>query len=124
MTTKHWLTAALALAAMAACRPDDQRTDTVDAAVFEEQREQLSPEVRMHLDSGSAAFRRDDHQAALDHYTQATELNENAAAAWFGVYMAQRALGDEDAAQEAMERAQASVPGATLINPSTTDTAR
>ena len=122
MTTKRLITAVLVLAAMSACRPDEATTDHLDPAHIMEQRENLSPEVRTHLDSGSAAFRRDDHEAALDHYTQATDIDPNAAAAWFGVYMAQQALGNEEAATEAMARAQSTVPGATLINPTETDT--
>ena len=94
MSTSRVLPFVLLLAAVAACRPDDQRTDTMDVQqAIQDQRESLPLEVVAHLDSGSAAFRRDDHQGALDHYTRASELAPDAAAAWFGIYMAQQALG-------------------------------
>ena len=54
----------------------------------------------------------------------AVELNPDAAAAWFGVYMAEKALGNEEAAAEALERAQDVQPGATLLHPSEADTIR
>ena len=120
--TRPWLVAGLALVLVVGCRPDDQRTDTVDAEVWAEQRAQLSPEFRALLDSGSAAFRRDDYEAALELYTEATEQDPNVPAAWFGMFMAHQELGNTTEAEEALERARSAVPGATLIHP--TDTLR
>ena len=124
MSMKGLTVLVLALATLAACRPDDQRTDTIDPVEAQMERENLPPEVVAHLDSGSAAFRADDHEQALAHYTRASELGPDVAAAWFGVYMAQRALGNDEAAATALEKAQQKVPGATLIHPSAADTAR
>ena len=112
----------LALAAAASCRPDDQRTDTMDPQEALQARESLAPEVVAHLDSGSAAFRADDVEGARDHYLMATQIDPEAAAAWFGVYMAEKALGNAEAAAEALERAQDVQPGATLIHPTDADT--
>lgn len=125
MTATRGLTFVLLLAAAASCRPDaeDQRTDTMDVqAAIQQERESLPVEVVAQLDSGSMAFRAKDHEAALAHYTRAAEIDSEVAAAWFGVYMAQQALGDLDAAREALARAQSVEPGATLIHPTTTDT--
>ncbi len=63
------------------------------------------------LDSGNAAFRAKDYTGALAHYRGAAERQPQLAAAWFGVYMAQSALGNKTAADSAMRRAQALDPG-------------
>jgi tetratricopeptide (TPR) repeat protein len=114
----------LSLVAVVSCRPEDQRTDTIDIEQALQARESLAPEVVAYLDSGSVAFRADDYEGARDHYMAAVELNPDAAAAWFGVYMAEKALGNEEAAAEALERAQDVQPGATLLHPSEADTIR
>ncbi|MEX0892559.1 MAG: hypothetical protein WEB88_10350 [Gemmatimonadota bacterium] len=67
-------------------------------------------EVRAELDAGNAAYRKDDHETALAHYTKATEMAPELAAAWFGVSMAQEALGNAEAAQEAMQKAMELAP--------------
>jgi len=127
MSATQRLTMAVLLASAASCNPapEDQRTDTMDVQqAIRQERESLPVEVTAQLDSGSAAFRADDYQAALAHYTKATEISPNVAAAWFGVYMAQEALGDSGAAREALAKAQAVEPGATLIHPTRNDTIR
>lgn len=127
MSARQRLTMAVLLASAASCNPapEDQRTDTMDVQqAIQQERENLPVEVTAQLDSGSAAFRTDDYQAALAHYTKATEIAPDVAAAWFGVYMAQEALGDADAAREALAKAQAVEPGATLIHPTRNDTIR
>lgn len=126
MRAPHALPLVLLLATAASCREEgDQRTDTMDVqAAVQEERENLPVEVVAQLDSGSAAYRADDHEGALAHYTRATEIAPDLAAAWFGVYMAQQALGDSDAAAEALEKAQKVEPGATLLRPAGKDTVR
>mgnify|MGYP001821793230 CR=1 FL=1 len=114
----------LALAALMACRPDDQRTDSIDLEEAMQERADLAPAVAAHLDSGSVLFRADDHEAALEQYRMAVEIDPDAAAAWFGVYMAEAALGNTEAATEALARARREVPGATLIHPTDADTVR
>jgi Flp pilus assembly protein TadD len=84
----------------------------------------VSPEATAQLDSGSTAFRADDFAGALGHYTKATELAPELAAAWFGVFMAQEALGNAQAAQEALAKTQALEPGTSPVHPTAGDTAR
>jgi Flp pilus assembly protein TadD len=84
----------------------------------------VSPETAAQLDSGSVAFRADDFAGALGHYTKATELAPDLAAAWFGVFMAQEALGNAQAAQEALAKTQALEPGTSPVHPTAGDTAR
>ena len=127
MSATQRLAMVVLLASAASCNPapEDQRTDTMDVPqAVRQERESLPVEVTAQLDSGSAAFRADDYQAALAHYTKATEIAPDVAAAWFGVYMAHEALGDADAAREALAKAQEVEPGATLIHPTRDDTIR
>lgn len=116
MSTRHVVTALLVLAAVVSCRPDDQRTDTLDPDQGMQAREQMPPEALAQLDSGTAAYRADDFEAALRHYTRVTEIAPEVGAGWFGVYMAAEALGDAELAEQALERARAIVPGATLLD--------
>ena len=104
------------LAGASSCRPDDQRTDTLDAQQGMQAREDMPPAAVAQLDSGTAAFRADDLEAALRHYTLVTEIAPDIGAGWFGVYMAAEATGDADRAEEALERARGVVPGATLLH--------
>ena len=69
-----------------------------------------SAEVRVELDAGNTAYRADDHETALARYTKATEMAPELAAAWFGVSMAQEALGNAEAAREAMRKAMELAP--------------
>lgn len=109
----------LLLGTVAGCQRDigDQRTDTLDPAAAEQRRENMPPGMTAQLDSGSAAFRAKDFEGALRHYQAAVAIDDTFAAGWFGVYMAQKALGNEDAARDAFERATAAAPGATLLHP-------
>lgn len=117
MSAKSLLVVGCAVALTAGCRPDDQRTETLDVEGAQQTRQQLPEELVAHLDSGSAAYRRDDFQTSLDHYRAAAEIDGEVAAAWFGVYMAHEALGNDAAADSALGRARGLAPGATLIHP-------
>jgi tetratricopeptide (TPR) repeat protein len=115
------LTAALLLSACQ--RPDEQRTEDLTADQVRQARESLAPGVAAQLDSGNAAYRQRDYDAALRHYQAAVGHDANAAAGWFGIYMAHAALGNQAAADSAMRRAQSLQPGASLIHPTEADTA-
>jgi Flp pilus assembly protein TadD len=110
-----WLVPAF-FVTLAGCRPADQRTDSVDPQAGLLDRAEMTPEVVAQLDSGSQAFRNDDFELALRHYTSVTEMAPDVGAGWFGVYMAHQELGNEDEARAALERARSLVPGATLIH--------
>lgn len=115
MTIRCAFTFVLVLAAAVSCRPDDQRTDQLDLSGAQA-RENMPPDAVAQLDSGSLAFRSDDYETALVHYTRATELAPEFGAGWFGVYMAQTELGNAEEATKALGRARSLVPGATLIH--------
>ncbi|MBI4205104.1 MAG: hypothetical protein HY527_08765 [Betaproteobacteria bacterium] len=112
---RYWAAAALAIAL--GCRPDDQETGSIEAADVRGARSDVSPEVAMHLDSGNAAYRAGDYPGALRHYRAIVRADDKHAAGWFGIYMAQLALGNAPAADSALKRAQKRARGATLIHP-------
>jgi len=121
--TQSFVAAAVLFSTAAlACRPEDQRTETLDP-LGSQTRAELPAEVIAQLDSGSAAYREDNFAGALAHYTEATRRGPDVAAGWFGVYMAQTRLGNAAAADSALERARDVAPGATLIHPTAADTA-
>jgi Flp pilus assembly protein TadD len=119
MTTTHMVLVLLTAATSLACRPADQRTDSLDPNAGAQARENMLPEVVAQLDSGSQAFRDGDFESALQHYESVTELAPDVGAGWFGVYMTQLELGDVAAAQSALDRARGLAPGATLLHPDT-----
>jgi Flp pilus assembly protein TadD len=106
---------AIALVTLVACWPTEQRTETMDAEALLDARATLSNEAAAALDSGGVAFRAGEYEQALERYRRAAELEPDAAAPWFGIYMAQRSLGDFAAADSALARAQSVAPGATLL---------
>lgn len=75
------------------------------------------------LDSGNAAYRSGDYRAALEQFQSITEEHPDVQAAWFGVYMAQRALGNAAAADSAMRRAGMGSSEAARVHGSEGDTA-
>ncbi len=116
MSTTRRILGLAALAAAVSCAPEDQRTETLDARAAMQERANWPPAVVAQLDSGSAAFRARDLERALEHYTRVTEMEPEIGAGWFGVYMAQEALGAEAEAAAALERAQELVPSASMIH--------
>ena len=102
-----------AVMVVASCLPDDQRTDSIEPGVTG--RAELSAETLAQIDSGNAAFRRDDFETAIARFQEVTQSAPDDPTGWFGLYMAYAATGDAAAADEAMERARELAPGASLI---------
>lgn len=114
--------ATAALLLLTACQNgDDQETGSISRDEAMEAREGLDPGVVAALDEGNAAYREDDYEAALRHYETAAEIDDGVAAVWFGIYMANLALGNAEAADSAMERARTLAPEASLIHPEDTN---
>lgn len=126
MSAKHGLALMLLVVASSTCKPAD--APPTEAPQGQEAapptQAPVSPEATAQLDSGSTAFRADDFAGALAHYTKATELAPDLAAAWFGVFMAQEALGNPQGAQEALAKTQKLEPGTDLAHPTAGDTVR
>jgi tetratricopeptide (TPR) repeat protein len=116
-TPRRSLTALLIVTALAGCRPEDQRTDSVDPMAGEQMRSSWSSEVVAAVDAGNAAIRADSFDVAKAHFQSVIELRPDLAVGWFGLYMAERGLGNEEAAAEALEEAQRIQTGASLIHP-------
>lgn len=112
------------LVVLSGCRPEDQRTDSVDPVAARQERESWDPAMAAQLDSGNAAIRADEHARAREHFIRVTEMAPDVAAGWFGLYLAEQGVGDAEAAQAALERARSIASGATLIHPSEGDTVR
>ncbi len=110
-----------ALTAVGACRPDDQRTDSIDLDAARQQRESWAPELATHIDAGNDAIRSDSFDVAREHFLAATTVAPDVAAGWFGLYLAEQGRGDNEAAMEALGRAQSIASGASLIHPQRRD---
>jgi tetratricopeptide (TPR) repeat protein len=114
--TTRFLAVGLAVALAGCSPPDDQETGSVSRDEVIEARQNLDPAALAALDAGNDAYRAGNYEAALEHYREANQ-DGDVAAAWFGIYMAQLALGNAEAADSAMARAQSLAPGASLIHP-------
>jgi hypothetical protein len=118
MSTIPRLTVGLLLLTVAfGCRPDDQRTDSVDPMSGEAQRAEWGPEILAHVDAGNAAIRTDSFDVAREHFLAVTELDPDLVVGWFGLYMAEDGLGDEEAAAAALARVREISAGASLVHP-------
>jgi tetratricopeptide (TPR) repeat protein len=94
------------LLALAACG----RGDAAGGRAAHGGADALPPEVRARVDSGNAAYRARDFQAALRHFREAARLDPGQAVSWYGVQMAAGALGDQAAADSAAARLRALAP--------------
>lgn len=93
--------ALLAMLALSACRSSEADPPRIP--------------TNAQLDSGNASMKVGDPASALRHYTAATADDEAAAAAWFGVYLANRELGDTVAAADAILHVRQLVPEAEVV---------
>jgi hypothetical protein len=123
MMISRWTLVVVLACSVLSCRPEDQRTDTLDPSGGEE-RGGLSALVTAQLDSANAAYKGGDLERARDLYRLAIEGAPEKAAPWFGLYMAELALGDTAAADAALEIARDRASGASLIHPTPRDTLR
>lgn len=98
------------------CGPDDQRTDTAEPDAATQERASWPAPMAAQVDSGNAAVRADDFEAARRHFATATALAPEVAAGWFGLYLAEQELGRAEEAADALERARAIESRASLIH--------
>ncbi len=94
----------LVLSGLVACGPTDSGAEAGGSSVSQPSRDELPPGLAALLDSGTVAYRAGDYEAARGHYMAAADQAPEVASTWFGVYLAESALGNGDAAAEAMER--------------------
>ncbi|MEJ2312373.1 MAG: hypothetical protein P8Y10_14035 [Gemmatimonadales bacterium] len=67
-------------------------------------RDEIPHEVAVLIDAGNAAFSSGDYETARQHYLGAASRDSTVAAAWYGVAMTERALGNDAAADSALMR--------------------
>lgn len=104
-----------AIAALAACQPADQTTESIDPQAGTTARASYPPAVLAQIDSGNAAYTAGRLEDALRHYTAASQAAPEIPSTWFGIYMAQHALGNLAAADSALQMAREAAPGASLL---------
>lgn len=127
MSTRGWArvcriaggTALAMTLALAACGDGapEQRTETLSPREAQEARDRLPPEVAAALDSGNAAYRRGDYEEARSRFRGIVDEDSSVTAAWFGIYMAEQALGNAEAANAALDRAGELSGGASMMHP-------
>lgn len=71
----------------------------------------LEPLTQALLDSGNAAFRTKDFDAALAFYDKARAAQPDHAAPWFGTYMVAKATNNTTLADSALRMVRARAPG-------------
>jgi Flp pilus assembly protein TadD len=102
--------------------PDDQRTETMTPQSIEQARANWPAGLSEVVDSANSAFRARDYTRASQLYREATRIAPTVTAGWFGVHMAEQALGNTVAADSAMTRAMELSPGASLMHGMPADT--
>jgi len=67
-------------------------------------RDEIPQEIAVLIDAGNAAFSSGDYETAREHYLGAASRDSTVAAAWYGIAMTERALGNDEAAGAALGR--------------------
>ncbi len=67
-------------------------------------RDEIPHEIAVLIDAGNAAFSSGDYETAREHYLEAASRDSTVAAAWYGIAMTERALGNDEAADAALGR--------------------
>ena len=74
-------------------------------------RNSWAPELVALVDSGNAAYRTGHYDEARRLFTRGTTNHPHNGAVWFGLYMAEHALGNVEAADSALAKAENLTPG-------------
>lgn len=128
MNPRRWTTVTTVslLLAASACgggEEQDQRTGSISPRDAQQRaRDALPLEVIASIDSGNTRYRAGEYEAALEHFRAALARDSSVAAAWFGLYMTQKALGNPDAADRALERAGEMAGSPSMLRPAPGDT--
>jgi tetratricopeptide (TPR) repeat protein len=113
MRTRKWI-AAMAVIGLVACGEADE-ADRIPLGQEQAQREggraQWPAELVALVDSANLAYSQERYEEAAEIYRGLTEEYEDIGTVWFGLYMAENALGNTEAAQAALERAEEQSPG-------------
>lgn len=108
------LVPAIVVLTLAACSGEEgQRVELgADTAQSTQIRRADWPEgLAARVDSANAAYADSAYATAAEIFRSATEEHPEIGTVWFGLYMAENAMGNTEAAAAALERAEALNPG-------------
>ncbi len=123
---KHhkWMIA-VALVAVAGCGEEPgERVELGEQAQPQQQqggRDSWPAELTAAVDSGNAAYAAGRYEEAAEIYRGLAEEYPDIGTVYFGLYMAENALGNEEAAQAALAEAEARSPGLGRMHEVATD---
>lgn len=113
MKTKMWIIA-LAVLAVAACSEQEGQRVELDQdpeAQATDGRASWPAELATMVDSANALIAAGEYEASAEIYRGLVEEYPQVGTVWFGLYMAEDALGNTEAAGAALEQAEAINPG-------------
>lgn len=124
MKLKSWIVA-LAAVGVVACG-GEQEGDRVEIGepARESARDSWSPELAAAIDSANALYAADDYDGAVAMFTEITDENPELGVAWFGLYMAEAARGNDEAADAALTKAEEYSPGLGRMHDAATDSTK
>ncbi len=114
----------VALAGVVACGGEEGERVELGAPQQQERadaRANWSPELTARVDDANTAYAAGDYQEAADIFRSITEEQPELGVAWFGLSMAERAMGNEEAAAEALARSEELSPGLGRMHEAATD---
>lgn len=82
-----------------------------------------TPELTARVDSANAAYAAGDYERAAAIFTALTEEQPELGVAWFGLSMAERAMGNDEAADAALAKSEARSPGLGRLHEAAVDSA-
>lgn len=124
MKLRSWMVALAAVGLVACGGEEGERVEMGGSQQSEtrpDARETWSPELTAAIDSANALYAADDYEGAAALFTEITEDNPDLGVAWFGLYMAERARGNDEAADEALAKAEEFSPGLGRMHDAATD---
>ena len=107
-----WMVVLVALA-LAGCGEEEAPRIPLgeDAAQSEDRRASWPEGLAAQVDSANLEYSNEEYEAAADRYRALTEQHPDISTVWFGLYMAEHALGNDEAAAAALEKAESMAPG-------------
>lgn len=113
MDMKKWM-AVVAVLALAGCGNDEegQRVPLGDEPAQSEDGRAAWPDgLAEQVDSANLEYSTQDYAASAARYRALTEEYPDIGTLWFGLYMAENAQGNTEAAEAALEKAEELAPG-------------
>lgn len=123
MKLRSWIVALAAVGLVACGGEEGERVELggEEPQAREDARANWSPELTAAIDSANALYAADDYEGAAAMFTEITEDNPELGVAWFGLYMAERAQGNDEAADAALAKAEEYSPGLGRMHDAATD---